>query len=467
MTASADISLEQAAVGAVVFWPHDFAPHLNKLDPLDFEDPDCRAAWQIMKGLEAVGRPISRVTVFAEMGIEMDEEETFAIAVDRVKSDGKPSFDDIALVLKKKASLRRIARLGEMATDMAHRQGVEPGDVIADLAAELNDIEASTHPEQKLDWTFEEMVTERLTQLSEGENVTIIPTGFPSLDNLVQGVGRKQVVTISGKSSMGKTTLIVPQMLNFATNGYGVAVCSLEMSMEAMVDRTISVIMHEKQPVPYRELSDPANPIRDDHERLKRIVHEMYAERGLPIHFNFRGGQTVAGIAGTVRDARRWISANGQTLDVLIIDYLDLMEQSDRYRGNKTQEITEIVKAVYELAKRENIAVILLCQLNRKDMTKDGETQRPTMENLRNSDAIGQYSDQVWFIHRPVYDIERKAVAARTLEDLKSLANDKHKFEIIVGKHRAGMTGSVEMWCDMPSSYLRDPQAAAFQEAAE
>jgi replicative DNA helicase len=132
------------------------------------------------------------------------------------------------------------------------------------------------------------------------------------------------------------------------------------------------------------------------------------------------------------------------------------MTASGRYQGNKVQETGEILRALKAMAKRENVALLVLAQLNRQSTNREGQAERPTMAHLRDSGEIEMHADAVFFAYREAYNLERTTYEQLSPEDQGKLLACRKDLEIIVAKKRMGRTGSVTLWCDLPKNVVKD-----------
>src|SRR5262245_1787581 len=146
----------------------------------------------------------------------------------------------------------------------------------------------------------------------------------------------------------------------------------------------------------------------------------------------------------------------GRRLDLVIVDHLGKIRASNRYKGQKVHEITEISDALANLAKSEQVAVLALHQLNRAVEGRDNK--RPELADLRDSGSLEQDADGVLFAYRAAYYLERMKFDDREDEEerIKKLEATRHAIEIAIAKHRNGPTSTVELYCNMPANALRD-----------
>jgi len=250
-----------------------------------------------------------------------------------------------------------------------------------------------------------------------------VATGYTMLDRLTAGWQKSDLIILAGRPSMGKTAFVLSMARNAAIDySVPVAIFSLEMSAIQLVLRLISM-----------ETELPSDRLRrgqlEDYEwqQLNSRIKKLEDARifiddtpALPV-FELRA------------KARRLVAQHG--VQLIIIDYLQLMTASVETKGMREQEISSISRALKGLAKELNIPVIALSQLSREVEKRPG-SKKPILSDLRESGAIEQDADLVLFIYRPEY---------YKIEEFEDNTPTQGLAEIIVAKHRNGQTGEVKL----------------------
>jgi replicative DNA helicase len=280
-----------------------------------------------------------------------------------------------------------------------------------------------------------------------------IATGLDDLDRMMGGLQQSDLVILAGRPGMGKTALatnigyniakawrgeIKPDGHTSTVNGGIVGFFSLEMSAEQLATRIIA-----------EQTGIPANQIRrggiseSDFEKIKDYSIEL---QNIPLYVDETGGLSVAQLAARARRLKRQ-----RGLDLLVIDYLQLLQGSTRRSAeNRVQEITEITTKLKALAKELNVPILALSQLSRQVESRDDK--RPQLSDLRESGSIEQDADVVLFVYREEYYHQmRKPLEANREKFAEWLAEaDKvhGKAEVIISKQRHGPTGTVELQFD-------------------
>lgn len=256
-----------------------------------------------------------------------------------------------------------------------------------------------------------------LLQKNKGR-VRGVPTGIKGMDNLLSGLQRSDLIIIAARPSMGKSSLAMNIAQHVAvTEKIPVAVYSLEMSKEQLVDRLIcGEAMLDSWKMRTGNLSE------DDFEKLQVAMGSLSEA---PLYIDDTPGLNVVEVR---TKARRLHSEVG--LGLVIVDYLQLLEGRSSNMDNRVQVISEISRSLKSLARELDVPVIALSQLSRA--VESRPDKRPMLSDLRESGSIEQDADVVMFIYRDDYydrDTDQKNVA-----------------EVLVRKHRNGPTGDVQLY---------------------
>jgi replicative DNA helicase len=269
-------------------------------------------------------------------------------------------------------------------------------------------------------------------------NISGVPSGITELDKITSGWQKSDLIIIAARPAMGKTAFVLSMAKNIAVNfKRPVAMFSLEMSNVQLVNRLImNVCEIEGDKIKNGKLS-PA-----EWNQLDDKVRELI---GAPIYVDDTPGLSVTELRSKARKLVR-----EKHVELIIIDYLQLMNANGQSFGSREQEVSIISRTLKGIAKELDIPVIALSQLNRNVEKRDSsnsnvEGKKPQLSDLRESGAIEQDADMVCFIHRPEY--YRIFNDDKTGKDLRGLG------EIIVAKHRNGATD--EVWLRFVSKFAR------------
>lgn len=275
-----------------------------------------------------------------------------------------------------------------------------------------------------------------------------ISTGLIDLDRTLGGLQRSDLVILAGRPAMGKTSLVTNIAFNIAkafqaekqqdgtmktVNGGVVGFFSLEMSAEQLATR---IIAEQSGVASYKIRRGDMR--EDDFYRITEAAREM---QSIPFYIDQTGGISIAQLAARARRLKRQ-----RGLDVLIVDYLQLLSASAKKGENRVQELTEITTGLKALAKELEVPLIALSQLSRQVESRDDK--RPQLADLRESGSIEQDADVVMFVYREEYYLKNKEPKPGTEEYFKWQAemDQVHgKAEVIIGKQRHGPTGTVQL----------------------
>jgi len=281
-----------------------------------------------------------------------------------------------------------------------------------------------------------------------------IATGLTDLDRMMGGLQPSDLIIIAGRPGMGKTSLATNIGYNIARTyrseslddgqvktlaGGIVGFFSLEMSAEQLATRIIA----EVSGVPSYKIR--RGDIVEDERRgvfeFSRITEAAREMQRMPFYIDETGGVSIAQLVSRARRLKRQ-----RGLDVLFVDYIQLLSASTRRGDNRVQELTEITTSLKALAKELDIPVVAVSQLSRQVENRDDK--RPQLADLRESGSIEQDADVVLFVYRDEYYLKNRKPREGTDEHLKWMTEMEQahgKAEIIIGKQRHGPTGTVEV----------------------
>lgn len=307
--------------------------------------------------------------------------------------------------------------------------------------------EANEKRETSLSEALNEAITRASAAHERGDGLSGVSTGITALDEKTGGLSPGNLIVIAGRPGMGKTALAINIADNLAIAGVPVGFFSLEMSREELAARILArhstVALHKITRGTFRE-ADMAAMLQAK-QRLDR----------LPLTINETGGLTVAQLRASTRRLHR-----KGLLEVLIVDYLQLMQATPRGGGgNRTSDVTEITNGLKAIAKELHIPIIALSQLSRAVEVRDNK--RPQLSDLRESGSIEQDADVVLMCYREAYYVERDKPEptnrAAYSDWLAKLDLIRGQAEVIVAKARQGTLGTAELSFDGSTTTFFDP----------
>ncbi len=275
-----------------------------------------------------------------------------------------------------------------------------------------------------------------------------ISTGMSDLDRMMGGLQASDLIIIAGRPGMGKTALATNIAFNIAkayefrtkpdgnletVNGGIVGFFSLEMSSDQLATRMIA----EQSGVPSYKIRR-GDITENEFHRIAEGAREM---QQIPFYIDHTGGISIAQLVARARRLKRQ-----RGLDMLVVDYLQLLSGSKSKGDNRVQELTEITTGLKALAKELAVPVVALSQLSRQVESRDDK--RPQLSDLRESGSIEQDADVVVFVYREEYYLKNKQPREGSEEFLtwqSEMERVHGKAEVIIGKQRHGPTGTVEL----------------------
>lgn len=409
---------EQSVLGAM-FLERDCIPDvISRVRPDDFYIERHRELFEAMVELYNMGKPIDLVTLQAHLTLRGTLDNIGGIAFVVEVANLVPSPDSVkyyAEIVSDKAVLRRLIKLSDTVSGKCYRGDEELQDLLGFAQQGLLDItqgrasKGLVHISKYLDDSLE-----RIDQLSKEDNsITGIPTGFVDIDRRTAGLHPAELILIAARPGMGKTSFA----LNIAENaairsGKKVAIFSLEMPGIQIANRLLS-----SQAKVSSEKLKKGNLRDDDWGKIADAFAKLSQAN---IYVDDTSSITVTEIGAR---CRKLMLERG--LDLVVIDYLQLMSASSSSSGgNRQQEISEISRTLKILANDLNIPVIALSQLSR---ASEKDKREPVLSDLRDSGAIEQDADIVMFLYREGY----------YKEDAEEPNKTKCKFD----KHRNGEVG--------------------------
>ncbi len=337
-----------------------------------------------------------------------------------------------AEIVKHKSTLRRLITAASEISELGYHEEDELDQILDQAEQKLFGV---SH--QYLKQSFQpisNLLTDAFDRIDElhkqGGRLRGLPTAFIDLDKLLSGLQKSDLIILAARPSVGKTSFALDLARQAAIKGRAkVGIFSLEMSKEQLVDRLLCAEANiSLWKMRTGQLSD-----REDDDDFGRLSYAMGALAEASIFIDDSPNCNIMEIR---TKCRRQQTESG--LDLVIIDYLQLMEGRNRTGDNRVQEIAEITRSLKGLARELNVPVIALSQLSRAvEQTKPAI---PKLAHLRESGSIEQDADIVMFIYRK---------AADRNYDLEGLSDfEKHVAEIHIAKHRNGPTGKVDLYFD-------------------
>ncbi len=417
-----DVEAEQAVLGSMLTDKDAVISAIEVLKEEDFYRTDNKSIYEAILNLYNRAEPIDIITVKAELESLGKFEQVGGLEYLASLPDKVPTTANAMKYIKiveEKSTLRNLIKTANEIIEL----GYDPTEDVSDImeGAEKKIFNIMQNNDKKSYAAIKDVLVDSFTQLEElynrKQHITGVPSGFTELDYKTAGFHGSDLVLIAARPAMGKSAFA----LNIATNAavranVPVAIFSLEMSKEQMVNRILcSEAMVDSNKVRTGKLEE------DDWTKLAGSIGPL---SDAEIYIDDTPGISVMEIRAKCRKLKL-----EKNIGMVVIDYLQLVQGSNKRNGSREQEISEISRSLKILAKELNVPVIALSQLSRA--VEQRPDHRPMLSDLRESGAIEQDADIVMFLYRDDYynkESEKKDIA-----------------EVIIAKHRGGSLGTVEL----------------------
>lgn len=335
---------------------------------------------------------------------------------------------ETALWLAERARKRRLVEGLDTAANLASDEAATLEQIIDAADASLSEATQARKGSEIMSGVG---AMDRLMRRMEEDQTGVSCRVIKPLDNLVGTMRRKQLILMAGRPGMGKTAVALSYALGAAQNGHGVLFVSLEMSSEELAARAAADLSFDTSPVPYAAINDGVrspqvfDAIADARERMA----------DMPLTIIDTGSLTVGRLNMIVRRIARQMAAKGDKLELVVVDYLQLLRTDERHRS-AYESVSEISRTLKSIAKDNDVAVLALAQLSRE--VEKRSDRRPQLADLRDSGQLEQDADTIVFLLREEYYVRKEK--AEGWEG--ALAAVEGQIEFICAKRRNGPEGS-------------------------
>ena len=443
-----NIEAEQAVIASILV-SNDIYDEISPiLNPQKFFDPIHVKLYETIEKLISKGllaNPITLKNHFENNeGLKELGGQEYLIKITKFSTSVKQAID-YANIVQEMHVRRELIKISQSVLDEASTNadvstsGVE---IIQNAEKSLFDLAERGHFNQsfiKFESALKQTIEMAKRAYQNEEGLVGVPTGLIDLDSKLGGLHKQDLIIIAGRPSMGKTALATNIAFHAAKNiekkgtKSTVAFFSLEMSSEQLSTRILS-----------EQSKIRSNDIRRGKVSEKEFEQFIETSKNifeLPLYIDETPAVTIATISNRSRRIKRLFG-----LELIVIDYIQLMKSSRKMEFNRVQEISEITQGLKALAKELNVPVLALSQLSRQVEHRDDK--KPQLADLRESGSIEQDADVVMFIFREAYYLERKEPTLGSIEhaewqqkmnEISSLA------DIMISKQRHGPTGNVKV----------------------
>lgn len=420
-----DIEAEKSLIGAILLSDSVFPDVSDLVSPADFYEKKHATIFKAMLNLYNQHRPIDLLTVTDELKTLKSLKTIGGATYLTELTNFVPTSSNAkayAEIIKKASIRRRLIKAGTEIASGAYADDVAIEDLIGQAEKNLFEVSDKTAKTEYV--ALEDLLVgafERIEELHKNKGALRgLKTGFYDLDKKTAGFQKGDLIIIGARPAMGKTTFAQNLSYNAASiNKKGVLFFSMEMASSEIVDRMVSDVSGiDNWKIRTGNLSS------EDFAKLGQAMSEME----VPIYIDDSSSMTILELRNKARRA-----AHDHDLGMIVVDYLQLLQGSDRYAGNRVLEVTEISRGLKTLARELEIPVVALAQLSRNVTGRDDP--RPVLSDLRESGSIEQDADLVMFLHRPDYYRQNQ-------DDFEPT----NITELIIAKHRHGPVGKIELY---------------------
>jgi replicative DNA helicase len=451
-----NIDAEQALLGAILVNNDAYYRVSDFLEPVHFFDNIHRQIYETASSLIKGGKLASPITLKTFLGDHDLGGVTVPQYLARLAAEATTVINaaDYGRVIYDLAIRRSLIGIGEDLVNVSYDAPVEtsPRDQIEETERRLYELaEKGKYDGGFVSFTDAATIAIDMAAAAYHRDggLSGIATGLKDLDHKMGGLQPSDLIIIAGRPGMGKTALATNIAFNIAkahksekqsdgtvktVNGGVVGFFSLEMSAEQLATRIIA----EQSSIPSFKIRR-GNIDERDFYKLTDVAREI---QSMPLYIDQTGGISIAQLAARARRLKRQ-----RGLDVLVVDYIQLLSGSAKKSESRVQEVTEITTGLKALAKELNVPILALSQLSRQVESRDDK--RPQLSDLRESGSIEQDADVVMFVFRQeYYDMMQKPSdrdADKMAEWQIKMDKSHGKAEVIIGKQRHGPTGTVEL----------------------
>ncbi len=455
-TAPHNIEAEQSVLGAILVNNDAFYRVSDFLEPKHFFEPIHQTIFETAASLIRAGKVATPITLKTFVPADTDiGGMTVAQYLARLAAEATTVINahDYGRTIYELSLRRDLIHIGEDMVNVAYDAPVDfaPRAQIEDAERRLYELaEAGRYDGgfQRFSQAMKIALEMAANAYQRDGKLSGIATGLRDLDAKMGGLQRSDLLVLAGRPGMGKTALATNIAYNIArayrselqpdgthktTNGGIVGFFSCEMSAEQLATR----ILAEQTGIASSTIRR-GGITQSEFDKIRDHTIEL---EHLPLYVDETGGLSISQLTARARRLKRQ-----KGLDVLMVDYIQLLQGSSKRSDNRVQEVTEITTSLKALAKELNVPIVALSQLSRQVENRDDK--RPQLSDLRESGSIEQDADVVVFVYREEYYLQNKEPRPGTPEHEKwqtemDLAHGKA--EVIIGKQRHGPTGTIEL----------------------
>ena len=454
-----NIEAEQAVIGSILVTNEIFDEISVIISSLNFYDPMHQKIYEAIESLIYKGmlaNPITLKNYFENEKDDLDVPE-YLVKITKFSTSVRQATE-YSKIIYDMFVRRELIKISEQTIDSAKLNDLDTnGQIIIEnserLLFDLAEKGSFNSSLVKFDEAMKQTIEMASAAYKNEEGIVGVPTGLRDLDDKLGGLHQSDLIIIAGRPSMGKTSLATniafnaAQKLQDSGKKSSIAFFSLEMSSEQLSTRIIS----EQA----RISSNDIRRGRISDEQFDKFLETSKNIAELPLYIDETPAISIAAMSNRARRIKRL-----HGLDMIVVDYIQLMRGTTYNKDGRVQEISQITQGLKAIAKELAVPVVALSQLSRQVEQRDDH--KPQLADLRESGSIEQDADVVMFVYREGYYLQRKEPREATVEHAEWQAKMNevaHLAEIIIGKQRHGPVGKVTLEFEEQFTKFKDTQS--------
>ena len=453
-----NIEAEQSVIGSILISNEIFDEINTIVSSINFYDPMHQKIFAAIENLVYKGMLANPITLKNFFENEKDELNVpdYLVKVTKFSSSSRQAIE-YSKIIYDMFVRRELVKISENTIDAAKLNdlNVNGQNIIENserLLFDLAEKGSFNSALVKFDEAMRQTIEMATTAYKNEEGIVGVPTGLTELDDRLGGLHNSDLIIIAGRPSMGKTALATNIAFNAAEKiqqsgkKSSIAFFSLEMSSEQLSTR----ILAEQS----RIKSNDIRRGRISDEQFDKFIETSKNISELPLYIDETPAISIAAMSNRARRIKRLFG-----LDMIVVDYIQLMTGTMNNRDGRVQEISQITQGLKAIAKELKVPVVALSQLSRAVEQRDDH--KPQLSDLRESGSIEQDADVVMFVYRAAYYLQRKEPQVATVEhaEWQSKMNEvAHLAQIIIAKQRHGPIGNIDLEFEEMFTKFKDLQ---------
>jgi replicative DNA helicase len=453
-----NIEAEQAVIGSILVSNDIFDEISTIISNINFYDPMHQKIYEAIESLVYKGmlaNPITLKNYFEDEKDDLNVPE-YLVKITKFSTSVRQAVE-YSKIIYDMFVRRELIKISEQTIDSAKLNELDTnGQTIIEnserLLFDLAEKGSFNSSLVKFDEAMKQTIEMASAAYKNEEGIVGVPTGLRDLDDKLGGLHQSDLIIIAGRPSMGKTSLATniafnaAQKLQESGKKSSIAFFSLEMSSEQLSTRIIS----EQA----RISSNDIRRGRISDEQFDKFLETSKNIAELPLYIDETPAISIAAMSNRARRIKRLFG-----LDMIVVDYIQLMRGTTYNKDGRVQEISQITQGLKAIAKELGVPVVALSQLSRQVEQRDDH--KPQLADLRESGSIEQDADVVMFVYREGYYLSRKEPREATVEHAEWQAKMNevaHLAQIIIGKQRHGPIGNVTLEFEERFTKFKDTQ---------